>query len=127
MILGELDERGVVYLTCTDEYHPVSGVIRLNVRLEIGSWDRLGVFVGSKDGAAKWLAQQKVVETHSRVFLKIVPWKATACKWSSTTSSYSFSTSTCARKMTSRSRSILPYSSFEFCTTYITSTGWGMS
>ena len=56
VILGELDERGVVYPTCTDEYHPVSGVIRLHVRLEIGSWDRLGVFAGSKDGAAKWVA-----------------------------------------------------------------------
>ena len=61
VILGELGERGVVYPTCTDEYHPVSGVIRLNVRLEIGSWDRLGVFVGSKDGPAKWLAKQNVV------------------------------------------------------------------
>ena len=56
MFLSKLDERGVVYPSCTDEYHPVSGVIGLDVRLEIGSFDRLDVFAGSEDGAAEWLA-----------------------------------------------------------------------
>ena len=48
--------RGVVHLSDTDGYHLVSGVVSLDVRLEIGSITRLDVFAGSEDGAAKWLA-----------------------------------------------------------------------
>jgi hypothetical protein len=82
VFLGELDERGVVYPTCTDEHHPVSGVVGLNVRLEIGAFDRLDVFAGSEDGATEGLAYRSVVRTvtRSRVISEIVPWKATACK-----------------------------------------------
>ena len=44
MILDKLDERGVVCLTCTDEYQPFSGAVGLNVHLDISSFDQLGVF-----------------------------------------------------------------------------------
>ena len=40
--------RGVVHLSDTDGYHPVSGVVSLNVRLEIGSIARLDVLRGPR-------------------------------------------------------------------------------
>jgi len=56
VFLGELHERRVVYAARTDEHHPVRSVVRLNVLLEIGAFDRLDVFARTEDGAAEWLA-----------------------------------------------------------------------
>ena len=48
VFLGELDERGMVYPSCIDEYHPVIGAAGLDVRLDIGSFDQLDVLRGPR-------------------------------------------------------------------------------
>ena len=56
VLLGKLDELLVRDTTCTNENHAVSGVVGLDVGLEVRALDALDVLLGSKDGASEGLA-----------------------------------------------------------------------
>lgn len=61
MLLCQLDKLIMVNPTGTNEDHAVSGVVGLDVGVEIISVDGKNVGLGSKDGPAKWLAWKKAL------------------------------------------------------------------
>ena len=56
MLLGEVDQLLVGNATSANEDHAVSGVVGLDVILEIGALNGLDVLLGSENGAAEGLA-----------------------------------------------------------------------
>jgi hypothetical protein len=68
VLLGEIDQLLVGNTSSTNKNHAVSGVVGLDVVLEVGALDGLDVLLGSKDGASEGLALEsggvKVVENH---------------------------------------------------------------
>lgn len=126
VLFGELDEGFVLDGTGTDQGHSVGSVVFGNVGLEVRLGDRVDVFLGTEDGVPK---RGACIVLASLCATRLdAPWKATECKWSKTTSSYCFSTSSCSLRMTSRSLSIADSSSLEFWRmSERMSTAWGTS